>query len=217
MRLSPQWLSHIMRTMVTEGADALFGAIEPIPEHPDQVPDARILNSYRRDLGLPEGARIKGRRSGHIPGIGTGNSVLRRATAIAGSQPFDPAFGDGGEDTDFFLRLGRRKLKVVWSAGGLAYEIVSLRRATLGFVTHRTFFGSQGYARVLIKNSRRRLLTAFILAGIGAVQGTSYMAYYAMLLLVRSEAAQYAWLSAIRGFGKIPWASYRSSRWEMPR
>jgi hypothetical protein len=216
MRLSPQWLASVMRTIVAQGADALVGAIQPIPEHPDQVSDARILDFYCRNLGLSEGSRIKCRRSGYISGIGTGNSVLRRACIIS-SQPFDPAFGGGGEDTDFFLRLGQRNLNVVWSTDSLAYEIVSSRRATLSFVTHRAFRGSQNYARALVKNSRRRWLTASILTAIGAVQGVAHMAYYAVLVLVRSEAAQYAVLSAACQLGKIPWVPYRSSWWEIPR
>jgi succinoglycan biosynthesis protein ExoM len=216
MRLSPQWLPSVMRTMVAQDADALVGAIEAIAEHSDQAPDARILNFYCRNLGLPEGVRIKCRRSGHISGIGTGNSVLRRACIIS-PQPFDPAFGGGGEDTDFFLRLGQRNLNVVWSSDSRAYEIVSSRRATLSFVTHRAFRGSQNYARALIKNSRRRWLTAFVLAGIGAAQGLAHVAYYAALVLMRSEAAQYARLSAACGLGKIPWVPYRSSWWEIPR
>ena len=216
MRLSPQWLPSVMRTMVAHGADALVGAIEPIAEHSDQAPDVRILNFYCRDLGLPEGGRIKCRRSGYISGIGTGNSVLRRACIIS-PQPFDPAFGGGGEDTDFFLRLGQRNLSVVWSSDSLAYEIVSWRRATLSFVTHRAFRGSQNYSRALIKNSRRRCLTAFVLAGIGAAQGLAHVAYYVALVLMRSEAAQYARLSAACGLGKIPWVPYRSSWWEIPR
>jgi succinoglycan biosynthesis protein ExoM len=216
MRLSPQWLPSVMRTMVAQDADALVGAIEPIAGHSDQAPDARILNFYCRNLGLPEGVRIKCRRSGHISGIGTGNSVLRGACIIS-PQPFDPAFGGGGEDTDFFLRLGQRNLNVVWSSDSLAYEIVSSRRATLSFVTYRAFRGSQNYARALIKNSRRRWLTAFVLAGIGAAQGLAHVAYYAALVLMRSEAAQYARLSAASGLGKIPWVPYRSSWWEIPR
>jgi succinoglycan biosynthesis protein ExoM len=217
MRLSPQWLRGVMCTMVAQSADALVGAIEPIPEHPDQAPDARILNFYCRDLELPEGGRIKCRRSGYISGVGTGNSVFRCATCIISSQPFDPAFGGGGEDTDFFFRLGQRKMKVVWSAESLAYEIVSPRRATLSFVTHRAFHGSQNYARAVVKNSRRRLLTALILTGIGGVQGIWHISYYAVLRLLHSEAAQYSRLFAIVGFGKIPWLSHWSSWWEMTR
>jgi succinoglycan biosynthesis protein ExoM len=217
MRLSPQWLPSVMRTMVSQNADALVGAIQPIAERPDQGSDARILSFYSRDLGLSEGGRIKCRRSGYISGIGTGNSVLRRATCIISTEPFDPAFGNGGEDTDFFLRLGQRNLNVVWSADSLAYEIVSSARATLSFVTHRAFRGSQNYARALIKNSHRRWLTASILTGIGAVQGVVHMACYAVLVLVRSEAAQYAGLSAACHLGKIPWVPYRSSWWEIPR
>ena len=217
MRLPPLWLSHVMRTMIETDADALVGAVEPIAEHSAQFSDARLLDFYRRDLRQPEDSPIKARRSGHIRGVGTGNSVFRRATVITYSQPFDPAFGNGGEDTDFFIRLGRRKLKVVWSAQSFAYEVVSPRRATLSFMAHRTFLASRNYAWALIKNSRRRLMTALILTGIGAVQGIGHSALYAILLLVRSDAAEFTRLSAARGFGKIPWIPCRSSWWGMSR
>lgn len=76
---------------------------------------------------------------------------------------------------------------------------------------------SQNYAWALIKNSRRRLMTVLILTGIGAVQGIGHSAFYAILLLVRSDAAEFTRLSAARGFGEIPWIPCRSSWWGMPR
>lgn len=218
MRLSPQWLCRVMRTISAESADALVGAIQPIVERPDQLTDPVILSFYSRDLRLPEGSPIRSTRSGYISGVGTGNSVFRRATCFISPEPFDPAFGvGGGEDTDFFLRLGQRRTKVVWSAESLAYEFVSFERATLSFVTHRTRRGSQNYARAMVKNSQRRLLTVLSLTGIGAVQGLAHLARYITLRLMRSESAKYARVCAIGAFGKIPWWSQRHSWWELTR
>jgi succinoglycan biosynthesis protein ExoM len=218
MRLSPQWLCQVMRTISAESVDALVGAIEPIVEPPDQLPDPAILSFYSRDLKLPEGSPIRSTRSGYISGVGTGNSVFRRATCFICPEPFDPAFGvGGGEDTDFFLRLGQRNAKVVWSAQSLAYEFVSSERVTLNFVTHRTRRGSQNYARAMVKNSRRRLLTVVSLTAIGGMQGVGHVARYIMLRLMRSESAKYARVFAIGAFGKIPWLFQRHSWWELTR
>ncbi len=217
MRLSPGWLGCVMRRMTKSAADALVCAIAPVAEDPRQRVDARALDIYRRDLDLSDGSPVRVKRSGHIPGAGAGNSVLRRATCIDSDEPFDPAFGNGGEDTDFFLRLGRQNAKVVWSADSLAYEIVSQRRTTMEFLTHGAVRGSRNLARALVKNSRWRAITKLMLLAIGVGQGLCRMACYGGLLLVRSEDADYMRLSAMRGFGKIPWAARHGSWWAMPR
>jgi len=218
MRPSSAWLVQVMRGMELEKADALIGAIEPVPEEEGQEADPRLLDMYRRDLRLPEGSSLPVRKNGYISGVGTGNSVLRRATCVDGVECFDPAFGrTGGEDTDFFQRLGRRRLKIVWSAQALAYEIVSPRRATLDYAIYSAFHGSQNFARVTIKNSRHRLRTRMALAAVGAAQGSARLCQYALLRLVRSDEASYAQLSAAAALGKIPWLPDQRPWWETPR
>ncbi|MDQ2764579.1 MAG: hypothetical protein M3Y22_14215, partial [Pseudomonadota bacterium] len=143
--------------------------------------------------------------------------VLRRATCVAGAEPFDPAFGNGGEDTDFFLRLGRRVPNVLWSGDSMAYEIVSPTRARIDFVRHGALRGSRNLARALIKNSRHRLVTIASLFAIGCGQGLCRMAYYYFLLVTRPADAPYARLSAVAAFGKVPWRLEHGSWWELPR
>lgn len=217
MRLSPQWLGCVMRRMTDGKADALICAITPRADDPGRVADPRALAMYRRDLGLPEGSRVRVKPSGHIPGAGAGNSVLRRATCVTEAEPFDPAFGNGGEDTDFFLRLGRRVPEILWSADSMAYETVSPTRVSMNFVTYGTLRGSQNLARALIKNSRHRLITRAALLAIGCGQGLCRMAYYYLLLVARPADAPFARLSAVAGFGKVPWRLGRGSWWALPR
>ncbi len=217
MRLSPGWLHCVMCRMTEGRADALICAITPRVEDLRQVADPRVLAAYCRDLGLPEGSRVRRKPSGHIPGAGAGNSVLRRATCIIEPEPFDPAFGNGGEDTDFFMRLGRRVPKILWSADSMAYEMVSPTRATMDFVTYGAVRGSRNLARALIKNSRHRLITRAALLTIGCGQGICRMAYYYLLRVARPADAPYARLSAVAAFGKVPWRLERGSWWALPR
>src|SRR5271166_2597172 len=205
MRVSPHWLGSVMRCMTERQADALICAITPQNEDSQQRVDARILACYRRDMGLPEGSRVRIKANGHIPQAGAGNSVLRRVTCIIEAEPFDPQFGNGGEDTDFFLRLGRRLPKILWSAESMAYEIVSPARARIDFVTHGALCGSRNLARAMIKNSRHRQMTRLSLLTIGCAQGAWRMVYYCVLRVRGSADAPYARLSAVAGFGKVPW------------
>lgn len=217
MRLSPNWLGAVIRGMEDNRADALICAITPSLEDDRETVDTRTLGVYRRDLGLPEGSRVPIKRSGHIPMAGAGNSVLRRASCCDGPEPFDPAFGNGGEDTDFFLRLGRRTSNIRWSVEGMAYEMVSPNRAKFDFVAQATFNGSRNLARALIKNSRHRLASKAALLMIGTGQGVSRLARHYVLRTLGSAEAPYAKLGAMAGFGKIPWRLDRGAWWALPR
>lgn len=222
MRPSGDWLVHILSVMAAENRwDALVGAVEPVPEDGGSDPD--LLDLYRRDLGLPDGSPVPIRRNGYISGVGTGNAVLRRESCAAMADGeaggcFDPAFGkSGGEDTDFFQRLGQRGLKVVWSSRSLAYEIVSPGRVTMRYAGHVVFQGSRIFARVSIKNSRCRTCTAISLAAIAAGQGTVRLLRYGALRLLRPERAPRAWLSVAGALGKIPWLPEPRQWWDIPR
>jgi succinoglycan biosynthesis protein ExoM len=218
MRPSPDWLNGVFEIMDSKNADVLIGAVEPVFEPCQQQRDGRLLDTFRRDFRSPDGASIQVRRSGYISGVGTGNSVLRRATCITSAEPFDPMFGQsGGEDTEFFLRLGQRRLKIVWSGRSLAYEIVASDRATMSYLVQRTYRGSQNYARAMIKNSRRRRLTRISLALVGGGQGLVRAMRYGVLRLIRSERADGARLATAAALGKIPWSSAYRPWWEFPR
>jgi glycosyltransferase involved in cell wall biosynthesis len=217
MLLSPNWLGSVMRGMAENQADALICAITPSLEDTRQIVDARTLAIYRRDLGLDEGSRVPIKASGHIPMAGAGNSVLRRASCFSVAEPFDPAFGNGGEDTDFFLRLGRRASNIRWSVDSMAYEMVSPNRAKLEFVAYSTFHGSRNLARALIKNSRHRLASKAALLMIGVTQGVWRLTRYYLLRTLGSAEAPYARLGAMAGFGKIPWRLDKGAWWALPR
>ena len=217
MRLSTFWLRSVMRHMGNGGPNALICAITPLPEQSGQVTDPRSLWPYRRDLGLPEGHHVRIKPSGHIPGAGAGNSVLRRSACMAAALQFDPAFGNGGEDTDFFMRLGRHVTNIAWSVESLAYEIVSPGRMSPEFLSDRALRGSRNLARALIKNSRHPLLAKSRLLAIACVQGIWRASHYCILLLARPADARYAKVSVAAAFGKLPWRLAHGSWWAMTR
>ncbi len=108
-RCEPGWLAALVSTAEQTGADLVFGAV--LPEFPGGAPEWDPSGrAYERRMALPDGARIGIDHDAAVSGrwIGTGNSLLRRATCLAGDPPFDPALGAcGGEDYDLFVRLHR--------------------------------------------------------------------------------------------------------------
>ena len=73
----------------------------------------------------------------------TGNVLLRRRI-IEGVDPvFTPAFGAGGEDLDFFRRMGAAGHKFIWCDEAPAYETVPEHRWTRRFLVRRALLRGQ--------------------------------------------------------------------------
>ncbi len=77
-------------------------------QRPPWDPEGRF---YTTDFGLPADTEIRPLDwwPPQARGLGTGNSMLRRSTCLAGPAPFDEVFGrSGGEDSMLLLGLAKR-------------------------------------------------------------------------------------------------------------
>ena len=174
------WLSTVLREMQNSQADVLLGDVRPIFEGTGATPGvARAFTRHapNTDSLVPVGA------DGYTPGARSGNAILRRNTCFGDHGPwFDPAFGrSGGEDSEFFMRLGRRRPRIVASAEAYVLDFVPRERQSEGYVVSRAFREGRNYARLMRKNSARPRLKAIDMAIRGLIQ-----AGHATLLLTAS-------------------------------
>jgi succinoglycan biosynthesis protein ExoM len=153
----PGWLDALIGTAEATGADLVFGAV--LPEFPGGTPPWDPSGrSYERKMALPGGSRIGIDHDARISGrwIGTGNSLLRRATCLAGGTPFDPALGAcGGEDYDLFVRLYEAGRSFHWCGDAVVHELVPADRTDTGYMRLRTYRTGQQWATITIRRSAR--------------------------------------------------------------
>lgn len=87
-------------------------------------------------------------------GLGTGNSLIRAATALTDPEPFDPAFGDAhGEDIEYFVRQHRLGRRIVWAADARVTEMVPDRRATVAYRLIRARRETQIYVSIYLAHT----------------------------------------------------------------
>lgn len=67
----------------------------------------------------------------------TGNVLLRRAILSSNREPFNPNFGTGGEDMDFFRRMAAEGHTFVWCNEAIVHEMVPASRLNYGYMLKR--------------------------------------------------------------------------------
>lgn len=166
----PGWLAAVLRAFAATGADVVLGDVQPIFEG-TVTPDAGLVAAFTRHA-LERQGRVTVREDGFTSGARSGNAVLRRSFCFVDDDPwFDPAFGrSGGEDAEFFLRLGRRRPHIVASSDAYVFDFVPLLRQSEAYVVSRAEREGRNYARLVCKNARHPRWRALDLIGRGMIQ-----------------------------------------------
>lgn len=114
------WLLNLYQTMQRYGPDGVLGPVLPYfeAEPPEWVRRGRFFERTNHQTG-----HILGWRNTR-----TGNTLLRKDLFNENQQWFDPAFGSGGEDRDFFKRKIEDGHSFVWCNEAQVYEIVTSKR-----------------------------------------------------------------------------------------
>jgi succinoglycan biosynthesis protein ExoM len=115
-----QWLLNLYKAVNRYESDGILGPVLP---HFEVEPPRWVLKGRFFDRPThPTGCVLawKDTRSG--------NALLRRELFMNGSKWFDPAFGSGGEDRDFFKRKIDEKRVFVWCNEAPVYETVPPKR-----------------------------------------------------------------------------------------
>jgi succinoglycan biosynthesis protein ExoM len=180
------WLATVLRVLRGSGADVLLGDVRPIFEGSGAPPGvARAWTRHAPDRG----GVVAIRHDGNVPGCRTSNAVFRRSSCfIEQGHWFDPAFGrSGSEDSEFFLRLGRRRPQIISSAEAWVCEFVPQARQSEAYLLIRAEREGRGYARAVLKNAKHPRLRAIDLAARGLMQVLVYSSLLACRAVLTNE------------------------------
>ena len=164
---APGWLAAQLATLARTGADASFGPRLATVDGPAGASAAFIVDTYTRDLKLPNGADVT-RRDAHLPLPG---AAFVKARCLAGA-PFDQRLDSiGGEDVLLFRRLRIAGRRFVWSPAATVVETIPSERVDAGFIMQRRYLSGQHRCLIpmLIDPPARAEMLAHMLKGAAAV------------------------------------------------
>lgn len=203
--LAPGWLSAVTDGLARFPHDVFFGPIAPRFEAEAVSAPARAM--FTRAGTLPAGAELSAfaRGRGQPFVLSTANSIFRRATALPGPAPFDPAFGQcGGEDFHLFCRLQHEGRRFGWLPDAGASDFVPRHRSGPAYLAERHYAGGQAFAAALIRTSPRPLRAAALIVAKAAAQ----LALTPLLAAVQTLSGRAGPTLAIRiagARGKLSW------------
>jgi len=114
------WLAALLDTCEKYRAAGVLGPVRP---HFEDPPPRWIIDG--RFCERPE------YRTGRVMDweeCRTGNLLIRRQALDSLQEVFNPIFGSGGEDKDFFMRMMRSGHVFLWCNEGVVYETVPRER-----------------------------------------------------------------------------------------
>lgn len=133
---APGWLQALINCARAEGADAVFGPALAV--YPDGAPRWMARGDFHSNRPVRRAGRAE---TGH-----SCNALIRRA-ALPPDLRFRPELGQsGGEDTDFFHRLGRSGARMTICDAAMVTEQVPPHRLRLGWLAERRFAEGRHYA-----------------------------------------------------------------------
>ena len=115
-----QWLLNLYKTVNRYKSDGILGPVLP---HFEREPPRWVLKGHFFDR--------PSHPSGHVLGwknTRTGNALLSKSLFEGDREWFDPAFGSGGEDRDFFRRKIGEGRVFVWCNEARVFERVPPER-----------------------------------------------------------------------------------------
>ena len=126
---SDDWLLTALRFCLETGASGVLGPVRPYFDH---VPPPWLVRGKFCERPEPEtGYRLPWRETR------TGNVLLRRSLVAGEAEPFSVAFGNGGEDQEFFKRKIEGGAVFVWCNDAAVYELVPPERCRRSYLLKR--------------------------------------------------------------------------------
>jgi succinoglycan biosynthesis protein ExoM len=126
---TPTWLARMLAVCESHVVAGVLGPVRPHFE--SSPPDWLIKGGFHERPEHPTGRVMAWEE------CRTGNILFRRDILRNVTEPFDPAFGTGGEDKDFFMRMTRQGHVFVWCNEGAVYETVPTERWRRSYLFRR--------------------------------------------------------------------------------
>lgn len=130
-----RWLLTMFEACEKFGVAGVLGPVRP---HFDEAPPAWIIDGGFFERPEPATGTILDWEE-----CRTGNVFLRREIIEGMDNVFDPQFGSGGEDKDFFMRMTALGHAFCWCAEGAVYETVPKDRWTRTYLLKRALLRGQ--------------------------------------------------------------------------
>lgn len=146
------WLLTALHACQAHGADGVLAPVRPVFEH--EPPSWLVKGRFCERPEHPTGHVLDWRETR------TGNVLLRRALVAAMAEPFAPAYGNGGEDTDFFKRLIAAGATFVWCNEAPVHEVVPPARCERRYFLKRALLRGQNERRLANPGSIVKSLVA---------------------------------------------------------
>jgi glycosyltransferase involved in cell wall biosynthesis len=139
------WLANLIETFLVYHADGVLG---PVKAHFEKPPPKWATKGGFFDRPTHEtGYQVTPREAR------TGNVLLHRRMLEGIREVFDPQFGTGGEDVDFFTRMMAQGRVFVWCNEAPVFESVPTSRCSRGYLLRRALLRG----RNSLKNPAGRL------------------------------------------------------------
>lgn len=192
----PHWLATLHDAHVALGVDVTFG---PVRGRADQAPAWKraYLENFFSRFGPAATVAID-------EVYGCGNSLLTRATTLAGDEPFDVGANEtGGEDDRLFLALKAGGRRFGWAADAGVYEHAAANRQTLRYALVRAFGYGQSPCQIAARKGCHVTIARWM--AIGAAQAALYGVAAALAMPFRTTTGLMFTDKAVRGLGKMVW------------
>ncbi len=195
----PEWLGQLRQTHLRFQADVTFGPVRGVTG--ERRPARRAyLDGFFSRVG-PQASGLTDQT------WGCGNSMMTRASALKGDQPFDPAADQtGGEDDRLFTELKQRGARFAWAAEAHVYEHAPAHRARLSYALTRAMGFGQSPSQICARAGDWPGVARWMLIGLGqvGVYGTLSVALWVLRRPSRYACAD----RAAQGLGKVLWTNF---------
>lgn len=150
----PAWLQVMLKTCEEQQAAGVLGPVRPYFDDPP--PRWVIRGGFCERPEHPTGRVMDWEESR------TGNVLFQKKILEGVPQAFNPEFGNGGEDKDFFMRMTQRGCIFRWCNEGIAYESVPPSRCKRSYMLRRALLRGKNILKH--PSGRARLLATSAVA-----------------------------------------------------
>jgi len=154
---TPRWLAELLRVQARYDADVVTGPCLPrfLEPPPPWIVEGGFHERPRRSTGTA------------VDRAATGNALVRCATLQVMDRLFDESLGlQGGEDTEFFLRVGQAGHRMLWADEAMVYESVPPSRTTVRWVLQRTYGSASSRANPELRELEGRTCAGAVFEGL---------------------------------------------------